>query len=274
MKVVSSLTLLLIFNGGVWLLIFLSAQFYPLFLGLAVLSYGFGFRHAVDADHIAAIDNVTRKLIHEGQKPVAVGFFFSLGHSTVVIILSALVAISASFINQNLPKFSTIGSLIGTSFSSLFLLTIGVINLIAVIEIISTRHQTQVLSFGNKGILTRILKPLLKTVRVSWQMYFIGFLFGLGFDTATEIALLSISAASAMQGIPVLTILLLPLAFTASMTLIDTLDGILMLKVYGWAYIEPARKFYYNLIITLISAVTALLIGGIQALQIFNSLTP
>lgn len=263
------LLLLLLFNGGVWLLILLASQYYPVLFGLAVLSYGFGFRHAVDADHIAAIDNVTRKLTHEEQKPVAVGFFFSLGHSMVVIVLSVLIIFSASFIEQNLPAFKATGSIIGLTISSLFLLLVGIINLVALKQIFSKEEATK-----NKGILTRILRPFLKIVTHSWQMFFVGLLFGLGLDTATEIGLLSISAASAVSGIPFWVIMLLPLAFTASMVLIDTLNGMLMFRAYSWASLHPARKKYYNLIITLLSAAVAVLIGGIQALQVLNLLTP
>jgi high-affinity nickel-transport protein len=276
--------LLLGFNSLVWIFIFIFSRTYPLLLGLATLAYGFGLRHAVDADHITAIDNTTRKLMQDGKRPVAVGFFFSLGHSTIVIILSLLIALSASFMEYHFPTFRTTGSLIGTVVSCLFLLSIGFINLIAFIEIFSAwrkvikgkksiEHETLEKFLNNRGILTRILKPLLKIVKNSWNMYLIGLLFGLGFDTASEIGVLSISAVTAVKGIPIFVILLLPLAFTAGMTLIDTLDGILMLGAYGWAYMNPVRKLYYNLNITFVSVVTALFIGITEGLQIISSQT-
>ncbi len=270
------------FNGIVWVFVLLASRSYPLLLGLAVLSYGFGLRHAVDADHIAAIDSTTRKLMQDGKRPVAVGFFFSLGHSVVVIVLSMLVAVSVSFVQHNLPFFKETGSLIGTSVSAVFLLIIGVINLIVLLEVINTWrkvvngkkqvHEKKLDEFlDNRGLLTGLLKPLLKLVNNSWNMFLIGLLFGLGFDTASEIGLLSISAITATKGIPVWYIVLLPLVFTAGMTLVDTLDGILMLGAYGWAYVKPIRKLYYNMNITFVSVFIALFIGGIEILQLFIS---
>lgn len=269
---------LVVFNAGVWICAFIISAKHPFFLGLVVLAYGLGLRHAVDADHIAAIDNTTRKLMQEKQKPVAVGFFFSLGHSTVVILLSLLVAFSASFVKTNLPAFEETGSLIGTLVSSIFLLLVGIINLFVLIDIIKVwrkvvnggKYTEEALHehLTNRGFLARLLKPVLKTVRSSWHMYPVGILFGLGFDTASEIGLLSISAATGASGLPILEILILPLAFTAGMSLIDTLDGVLMLGAYGWAYVKPIRKLYYNMNITFLSVFIALLIGSIQALQI------
>lgn len=251
----------------------------PFFLGLLTLAYGLGLRHAVDADHIAAIDNTTRKLMLDGKKPLGVGLYFSLGHSTIVIVLSLLVALSASFVKSNLPSFQTIGTLIGTSVSSFFLLLIGLINLISFINLLRIFLQT---TKGNKvkelthnqlqvsGFLAKFLKPVFNSIHSSSQMYFVGLLFGLGFDTASEVGLLSISAASSASGISTWGILLLPLAFTAGMALIDTLDGILMLGAYGWANIRPVRKLYYNLNITFISVIIAFFIGGIEAIQLFS----
>lgn len=271
---------LIIFNIAIWIFAFIQSMTYPLLLGLVVLSYGLGLRHAVDADHIAAIDNTTRKLMQDGKKPVAVGFFFSLGHSSIVVILSVLIAISSAFVKQNLPTFEQTGSLIGTSVSSFFLLVIGLINLIVLIDIFkiwlhvvkhghyNESHLQEHLE--NRGLLVRIFRPFLKGVTNSWNMYFVGFLFGLGFDTASEVGLLSLSAATGAKGIPVYDIILLPLAFTAGMALVDSIDGVLMLGAYGWAYMKPIRKLYYNLNITFISVLIALLIGGIEALQIIS----
>lgn len=277
-RLLSLLFFLVFFNIGIWLSALIISSKHPVFFGLVILAYGLGLRHAVDADHIAAIDNTTRKLLQEKQKPVAVGFFFSLGHSTVVIILSLLVAFSASFVSTNLPAFKETGSLIGTSISSIFLLVVGIINLFVLIDIIKVWkkvvtgqkyiEETPNEHLTNRGFLARLLKPVLNTVKSSWHMYPVGFLFGLGFDTASEIGLLSISAATGASGLPFLEILILPLAFTAGMVLIDTLDGILMLGAYGWAYVKPIRKLYYNINITFLSVFIALFIGSIEGLQV------
>ena len=218
--------------------------------------------------------------MQEGKKPVAVGFFFSLGHSTIVILLCLLLALSSAFATKNLPLFAETGSLIGNLVSSVFLLAIGIINLLVLIDIIKLwRRVVKGGSYDEgeihehlhkRGILTRLFHPFLKAVRNSWNMYFVGFLFGLGFDTASEIGLLSLSATTGGSGIPTLYVLILPLAFTAGMALIDSLDGMLMLGAYGWAYIKPIRKLYYNLNITLISVMIALGIGGIESLQIIG----
>jgi high-affinity nickel-transport protein len=246
-------------------------------LGLALLAYGLGLRHAVDPDHIAAIDNTTRKLMQEGKKPVGVGFFFALGHSTIVVVMCALVAFSASFINRVLPAFKETGSLISASVSCIFLLVIGFINLIVLIETFKTwrdvkngKRDEKTLDdyLSTQGVLARILRPVLKMVGSSWSMYWVGLLFGLGFDTASEVALLSISGTAGVSGMPFWVLLLIPLAFTAGMSVIDTLDGVLMLGAYGWAFLKPARKLYYNITITFTSVVIALFIGGIEGLQI------
>ncbi len=228
--------------------------------GLILLAFGLVLRHAVDADHIAAIDNTTRKLTAEGQKPLFVGFFFALGHSAVVILLSAAIAMSSS-LAQSLPLLKETGSIIGLSISSVFLILVGLINLSALKDIKGGAPN---------GFMSKLLKPLSKIVTESSQMFYIGFLFGLGFDTATEIGLLSISAATAISGIPFWEIMLLPLAFTVGMTVIDTLDGILMHRAYNWAYINPTRKLYYNLGITLLSAGVALSIGIKELLEVIN----
>lgn len=273
------LLILLIMNCGVWAATFFFSYKYPVLLGLVMLAYGLGLRHAVDADHIAAIDNTTRKLMQEGQQPIGVGFFFSLGHSTVVILLSILLAISASFVKTNLPSFEATGSLIGTSVSSIFLIFIGLINTVAFFDVLKLfKKITKEKHYVEKdihdhmhitGFLARLFRPLMSTIAKSWHMYPLGFLFGLGFDTASEVALLSISAAAgANKVIPIGVILLLPISFTAGMALIDSLDSILMLGAYGWAYVKPLRKLYYNLNITFISVIVALFIGGIEGLQI------
>ncbi|MGZ6260368.1 MAG: HoxN/HupN/NixA family nickel/cobalt transporter [Candidatus Limnocylindrales bacterium] len=268
---------LLLFNLVAWGLTLLVSVEYPIFLTTAVLAYFFGLRHAVDADHIAAIDNTTRKLMQDGQRPVGVGLFFSLGHSTIVVALSVIVALSAAAISD-LPALQDIGGLIGTSVSAAFLLIIGAINLAVLIEI--TRVFRQVAAgasydeasledyLQNRGLLTRILRPALRLIRRSWHMYPLGLLFGLGFDTASEVALLGLAATSGASGLPVPYMLLLPALFAAGMSLVDTTDGVLMLGAYGWAYVKPIRKLYYNLNITLVSVIIAFGIGGLEVLSI------
>ena len=265
------------FNLLAWGLTIGAAIMYPILLPTAFLAYSFGLRHAVDADHIAAIDNTTRKLMQEGQRPVGVGLFFSLGHSTIVVALSIAIAISAAFISD-VPGLQSIGGLIGTTVSAAFLLVIGLINLIVLIEIYRTfrrvsrggTYDEQSLEdfLYNRGLLARVFRPMLRVIRKSWHMYPLGVLFGLGFDTASEVALLGLAATSGASHIPIGYILLLPALFAAGMSLVDTTDGILMLAAYGWAYVKPIRKLYYNLNITLVSVVIAFLVGGIEALNV------
>ncbi len=271
---------LFVFNVATWAFLFLVSSRYATILGLATLAYGFGLRHAVDPDHIAAIDNTTRKLMQEGKRPVGVGLFFSLGHSTVVFLLSLLVAISASYAQEHLASWEHTGSIIGTSVSGFFLLVIGVINLIVLVDIYKEwrkvarggRYDAESLEdyLNNRGLLARFFRPLLRVVSHSWHMFPIGFLFGLGFDTASEVGLLGLSAIAGASNMPFYYILLLPLVFAAGMSLVDATDGVLMLGAYGWAYVRPVRKLYYNLNITLISVMVALVIGGIELLQVIS----
>ena len=268
---------LLVFNVGAWLLAIAASVQYPILLPTAFLAYTFGLRHAVDADHIAAIDNTTRKLMQDGQRPVGVGLFFSLGHSTIVVALSVLIAISAGFVSD-IPTLSQIGSLIGTGVSAVFLLVIGVINLLVLIDIYrmfrrvsagGTYDEESLDDFlNNRGLLARLFRPALRMIRKSWHMYPLGVLFGLGFDTASEVALLGLAATSGASHVPIGWILILPALFAAGMSLIDTTDGVLMLGAYGWAYIKPIRKLYYNLNITLVSVLIAFIVGGIEVLSI------
>jgi high-affinity nickel-transport protein len=269
--------LLLAFNVVAWGLTLVAASAHPILLPTAVLAYTFGLRHAVDADHIAAIDNTTRKLMQEGQRPVGVGLFFSLGHSTIVVALSVVIAISAAFV-ADVPTLQSVGGLIGTSVSATFLILIGVINLVVLIDIYRMfrrvsngggyDEETLEDFLDNRGLLARILRPVMRLVRRSWHMYPLGVLFGLGFDTASEVALLGLAATSGANGLPVIYILLLPALFAAGMSLVDTTDGVLMLGAYGWAYVKPIRKLYYNLNITLVSVVIAFVIGGLEVLSI------
>jgi high-affinity nickel-transport protein len=279
-RIVTMYAILATLNVGVWALQFLEAQQYATLLGLATVAYGFGLRHAVDPDHIAAIDNTTRKLMQDGKRPVAIGFFFSLGHSTVVFSLSVLVAISASLVKAHLSDWRNVGAQIGTWVSGSFLLLIATINLIVLIDIFKTwrkvvrggTYDEQSLEdyLNNRGLLARIFKPMLKVVSESWHMYPIGLLFGLGFDTASEVGLLGMAATAGQSGMPIWYILVLPLLFVAGMSLVDTTDSIMMLGAYGWAYIKPVRKLYYNMNITAISVIVALFIGGIEVLQVVS----
>jgi high-affinity nickel-transport protein len=279
-KVAGIYALLLLFNAGAWLWAVVAFHHFPVLLGTAFLAYSFGLRHAVDADHIAAIDNVTRKLMQEGKRPVAVGLMFSLGHSTIVAVGALLIAATALGLQHRLDHFRSIGGVIGTLISAVFLLAIAVVNLIVLRSVYRTftrvrRGEPYVdedfdLLLANRGFLARIFRPVFAMVRRSWHMYPLGVLFGLGFDTATEIGLLGISAAEASRGLPILSILVFPVLFAAGMSLIDTTDNILMLGAYGWAYIKPIRKLYYNLTITTVSVVVAFVVGGIEALGLLG----
>lgn len=282
-RLIGIYSLLIGFNIAVWATLLLSSAKYGLLLGLAPVAYGFGLRHAVDPDHIAAIDNTTRKLMQDGKRPVGVGFFFSLGHSTIVFALSVLIALSAAYVKKNLPHMQSVGGVIGTSVSGGFLIVIATINAIVLWDIYKTWRQVrrggsysdQSLDeyLRKRGLLARLFRPLLKTVKNSWNMYPIGVLFGLGFDTASEVGILSMSATAGATSMPVWFILLLPLLFVAGMSLVDTTDGVAMLGAYGWAYVRPVRKLYYNMNITLISILVALVIGGIEVLQVIASET-
>jgi high-affinity nickel-transport protein len=276
-RIIGLYTFLIGYNILVWLIALIVFRETPALLLLSVTAYTFGLRHAFDADHISAIDNVTRKFMQEKKQPIAIGFFFSLGHSTIVVGLTIFIAITTIAVS-NFDNIKVIGGLIGTTVSALFLLLIAAINIIILLDIYKTfRHVRSGgeyndlaldESLNNRGLMGRFFRPLLKITDQSWKMYPIGLLFGLGFDTATEVGLLGIAATTAGKGIPVATILIFPALFTAAMTLMDTTDSILMLGAYGWAFVKPIRKIYYNLNITLISVIVALVVGGLEALNI------
>jgi nickel/cobalt transporter (NiCoT) family protein len=242
----------------------------PVLLGTAFLAYGFGLRHAVDADHIAAIDNVTRKLLAERRGALGVGFFFSLGHSTVVVAASIAVAFATGLYRLHADSFHQVGGVFGTVVSAGFLFVIALANLVTFWSVFQRFGRglpdDDVGSAAKGGILARLFRPVFAIVSRSWHMYPLGFLFGLGFDTATEIGLLGISAAEGARGLSVGAMLVFPALFTAGMSLIDTTDSLLMLKVYGWASASPFRRQYYNMAITLGSALVALVVGGIEEL--------
>jgi high-affinity nickel-transport protein len=245
-----------------------------------MVAYGLGLRHAVDADHIAAIDNVTRKLMQEGQKPVTVGLFFALGHSSVVLIASAAVALTASLLGARYQGWREIGATVGTFVSFGFLWLIAVVNLLtlrgiwaAFLRVRRTgtdEHADLDMLLVQGGVGARLFRPLFRLMRHSWQMFPLGFLFGLGFETATEVMLLGMSAEQASHSMSLASILLFPSMFTAGMTLVDTTDGALMMGAYGWAFIKPVRKLYYNVIVTLTSAAVAFVVGGIEALGLIS----
>src|SRR5277367_6280551 len=275
-KVIGIYGILLLFNLAVWLWAIVAFHPYPLLMGTALLAYSLGLRHAVDADHIAAIDNVTRKLMQEGKRPVAVGLMFSLGHSTIVVIGSAAIAATALALHHRIDAVRNIGGVIGTLVSAFFLFGIAIVNLVVLRSVYGAfvrvrRGEPYVeedfdLLLGNRGLLARLFRPMFSMITRSWHMYPLGLLFGLGFDTATEIGVLGISATEASKGLSLWSILVFPMLFAAGMSLIDTTDNILMLGAYGWAFVKPIRKLYYNMTITLVSVIVAVVVGGIEAL--------
>ncbi len=276
-RVIGIYGFLIAYNALAWILAFIVFGSHPALLLLALTAYTFGLRHAFDADHISAIDNVTRKLMQDKQRPVGVGFFFSLGHSTIVVALTVFIAITAIAV-KDFSNLQAIGGLIGTTVSAVFLFLIAIINIVILVDIYKTFREvknggeyndfTLDESLNKRGLMGRFFRPLLRMTNRSWKMYPVGLLFGLGFDTATEVGLLGIAAATAGKGVPIAAILLFPALFTAGMTLMDTTDSILMLGAYGWAFVKPIRKLYYNLNITLISVIVALVVGGIEAFSI------
>jgi len=279
-RLIALYALLILASLAAWGAAFACFHDHPVLMGTAVLAYVFGLRHAFDADHIAAIDNVVRKLMQEGQTPLGVGFFFSLGHSTIVVVASAIIAASAAALKGPLEQFHTLGGVFGTLVSAGFLLAIGVANLLILRSVwaaFGRARRGQAIADADldgmlavQGPLARLFRPLFRVVRRSWQMYPIGFLFGLGFDTATEIGLLGISATQAAAGMSFWTILVFPALFTAGMALMDTTDSVAMVGAYGWAFINPIRKLWYNLTITAASVVVALFIGGVEALGLLS----
>jgi high-affinity nickel-transport protein len=240
---------------------------HPLLLGTALLAYTFGLRHAVDADHIAAIDGVTRRLMHDGKRPVGVGLFFALGHSTIVVLLTLGIVFAAGAVQRHIPLLRAGGDVAGTILSALFLLAISAANAGVLIDVMRSGGRG---TANGAGFLTRIFRPVLSAVDSSWKMYPVGVLFGLGFDTATEVGLLGIAAIEAGKGLPAGAILIFPLLFTAGMSLLDTTNGVLMLGAYGWAFLRPDRKLLYNVTITSVSIFAALFVGGIEVLALLR----
>jgi len=272
--------LLLAINLVIWAATLLTFHHFPKLLAFGAEAFVLGLAHALDADHISAIDNVTRKLMQEGKRPMLVGFFFSVGHSTIVILLSIAVAITAASIQSRFNDLKSLGDMLGTGISALFLFGIALINILVLRGVMQAfgrvkRGQAYVeqdlqTMLAGMGRIGRMVRPVLRLVDSSWKMYFVGFLFGLGFDTATQVGLLGMAAVFGTQGMPIWSILLFPLLFTAGMCLVDTADGILMLGAYGWAFVHPVRKLYYNMTITAVSVLIAVVVGGIEVIPLLS----
>jgi high-affinity nickel-transport protein len=251
---------------------------HPALIGLGFAAYMFGLRHAFDADHIAAVDDTVRFMLQKGKRPLSVGFFFSLGHSTVVLALAVGIALAATLVKVELPQLKTVGAVIGTGVSGTFLWIIGILNLLVLLDILkiwrkaksgthSHAHLEALLQ--KRGLLNRLFGGrLTRLMNHSWQMYPLGLLFGLGFDTASEVGLLAMTAGASAGDLPVAAVLSLPLLFAAGMTLMDTTDGVLMAKAYDWAFLNPLRKIFYNITTTSLSVAVALLVGSIELMQV------
>lgn len=264
---------LLFANIAAWVWAFVVFGHSSSLMAASLLAWCYGLRHAVDADHIAAIDNVTRKMMQQGKKTCSVGTWFSLGHSTIVVLATVAIAATATAFSHQMEWFHETGGIIGTTVSAVFLILMALVNFVI---LKSVWHTFNRLKNGEKiaqdvdalpqgGMMSWIFKKAFSLVSRSWQMYLVGFLFGLGFDTATEIGVLGISAAGASSGMSVWAILVFPALFTSGMALIDTLDNIIMVGAYGWAFNKPQRKLYYNMTITGTSVIVALFIGGTEA---------
>jgi len=276
-RVVGVYVLIFAANVAVWIWAICLSREFPVMLGIAALAYSLGLRHALDADHIAAIDNVTRKFMQKGERPIGVGAYFSLGHSTVVVGLTIAIALTTTALHGELASFRSIGGLV----SSLFLFAIAVANALALHSIYATFRAVKNggryveedldLALAQRGVLGRLFRRFFRLIERSWQMFPLGLLFGLGLDTAAEVGFLGVSAAQAAEGLPVWQILVFPALFTAGMTLLDTTDNLLMLGAYGWASAKPIRKLYYNLTITALSVLVAVLVGGLQALNLIGA---
>jgi high-affinity nickel-transport protein len=252
-------------------------------VGLGLTAYTLGMRHAFDADHIAAIDNTTRKLMGDGKRPVSVGFWFSLGHSTIVFALCVLLAggvrALAGELESDSSTLHTVTGIVGTGVSGAFLYIIGILNLVVLVGIVRVFREMRSGTYdeaaleeqlNNRGLMNRILGGATRAVRTSWQMYPIGMLFGLGFDTATEVSLLVLAGGAAAFALPWYAIMILPVLFAAGMSLLDSIDGCFMNFAYGWAFSKPVRKVYYNITITGLSVAVALIIGTVELVSILT----
>ncbi|HEX5288211.1 MAG TPA: HoxN/HupN/NixA family nickel/cobalt transporter [Streptosporangiaceae bacterium] len=247
--------------------------------GTGILAYTLGMRHAFDADHIAAIDNTTRKLVGEGKRPLSVGFFFSLGHSSVVFVLALLLNLGIRALDEQVKdagsQLQHTTNIVGTLVSGFFLFLIAAMNVVILAGILKVFREMRAGRFddqelerqlNNRGLMNRFLGPLARRIDAPWKMYPIGFLFGLGFDTATEVALLVLAGTAVVSGLPFYAVLSLPILFAAGMSLFDTADGCFMNFAYDWAFARPVRKVYYNITITALSVFVALFVGAVEIL--------
>ena len=275
-KVSTVMLLLVAFNVAAWIWALIVLHGNPVLLGTAVLAYSFGLRHAFDADHIAAIDTATRKLMQGGRRPVTTGLYFSLGHSLVLVIATFAICMTMSSINNRFRSLNEDASIVGTAISATFLFIMALINITIAKAAYATfrqvrnggvydEHEMELL-LNKRGFLSRILQPMFRLVTESSHLFLVGLLFGFGFDTVTEMSLLTIAAAGALHGMPVWVIMVFPVLFAAGMSLMDTADGILMLGAYGWAFMKPIRKLYYNITVTSVSVTVAVLIGAIETI--------
>jgi high-affinity nickel-transport protein len=275
-RVAGLYALLVAGNLAAWAWALLALHDRQVLLGTAALAYTFGLRHAVDADHIAAIDNVTRTLMQQGKRPIAAGFFFSLGHSAMVLALSIVIAAAATMVESRFGAFKAISTVVGTSASAFFLFAIAVVNAGIFLSVCRTFRSVKAgrpfveedlnMLLSGRGLLARLFRPLFRMVSRSWHLLPIGLLFGLGFDTATEVGLFGISAAQTANGLSLSVVLVFPALYAAAMVLVDTTDSVLMVGAYGWAFTKPLRKLFYNMTITLVSAAVAIVIGGVETL--------
>jgi nickel/cobalt transporter (NiCoT) family protein len=252
-------------------------------IGVALTAWFLGFRHAFDADHISCIDNTTRKLMADGKRPLASGFFFSFGHSTVVVAVGVGITIAAravfgAMVNPS-SAYETAGGTIGTLLSASFLYLIALLNLIVLAGIVKVFRGMRAGAYDEqqleaqlqaRGLMYRFFGRFMRSINHTWQLYFVGLVFGIGFDTATEVVLLAATAYAAIQGLPYFAVLALPFLFAGGMMLFDTLDGAFMNFAYGWAFARPVRKVYYNLVITALSIGAAFIIGTIEILGILT----
>jgi high-affinity nickel-transport protein len=273
-KLAALYAILIAANLGAWVWASIVFHDHPALLATSLLAWTLGLRHAVDADHIAAIDTVTRKLVHEGKQPIGAGFFFALGHSTVVTLIALAVCFAAALLARHLAGMKSVGSVIGTMVSASYLFLLALFNLAILAPALRNFRavqrgeplQPEGLDMLGGGLLARLFRPLVRMASRSWQMYPVGFLFGLGFDTASEVALFGLAALELAKGAPVWSVMVFPALFAAGMALVDTLDGTLMLGVSGWARHKPIRKLFYNLTITLVSVLVALGVAAIETL--------
>ncbi|MGH9548819.1 MAG: HoxN/HupN/NixA family nickel/cobalt transporter [Terriglobales bacterium] len=265
-----------------WGLFLYYASSYPAMVGLGLVAYMLGLRHAFDADHIAAVDDTVRYMLQRGKPPLGVGFFFSLGHPTVVFVLAVAMALAATAISDDLPGLQNFGGVIGAGVSGLFLWLIGILNLLVLLDILKTWREAKAGRYRHarlddllmrRGLINRLFGGRLqKLIKHSWQMYPLGLLFGLGFDTASEVALLAMTAGAAAGNLPIAAVLSLPILFAAGMSVMDTTDAVLMAKAYHWAFVNPLRKIFYNLMTTGLSIAVALVLGTIELLQVLRTM--